>query len=81
MHHTTLKNCLEAFRLLDDYLSRELTPELEERLDEHLRICQECARRFGFERWLAEYIRDRLRQGRAPAHLRAWLNRMLGEGG
>lgn len=34
--------CKEAIRELSDYLDRELNPELVQRLEEHLAICEDC---------------------------------------
>ena len=42
-------NCEEAFRLLDDYLDRRLTPEEAKIIEEHLEICAWCAREFNYE--------------------------------
>ncbi|MDH7569039.1 MAG: zf-HC2 domain-containing protein [Armatimonadota bacterium] len=71
-----LRTCLQAIGLLDDYLSRELNPETAQEVDAHLRLCEECARRFGFEKWLREYLRDRLRSDTAPPRLHEFLNRL-----
>lgn len=34
--------CKEAIRELSDYLDRELNPELVQRLEEHLALCEDC---------------------------------------
>lgn len=34
--------CKEVIRQLSDYLDRELTPDLVQRLEEHLSLCEDC---------------------------------------
>lgn len=58
--------CDEAFRRLDDYLDRELTPEEMARVKEHLDTCEMCAREFGFEERMLRGLRDKLRRIKAP---------------
>ena len=67
--------CEEAFRRLDDYLDRELTPEETVLVREHLDICAGCAREFTFEASVLRGVRDKLRQIDVPASLQA---RILG---
>ena len=71
-----LRTCLEAIGLLNDYLSRELDAEEEQRLRKHLRFCEECAQHFGFERWLRDMIREQATRQSAPERLRRWLDQM-----
>ena len=67
--------CEEAFRRLDDYLDRELTPEETALVQEHLEICAGCAREFNFEASVLGGVRDKLRQIDLPPSLQS---RILG---
>jgi anti-sigma factor (TIGR02949 family) len=67
--------CEEAFRRLDDYLDRELTPEETVLVQAHLDICAGCAREFTFEASVLRGVRDKLRQIDVPESLQA---RILG---
>ena len=67
--------CEEAFRRLDDYLDRELSPEETGLVSEHLEICAGCAREFNFEASLLKGVRHKLRQIDLPESLQA---RILG---
>lgn len=63
--------CEEAFRRLDDYLDRRLMPEEERLIEEHLQVCQACAREFTFESSVIRGVRDKLRRVSAPGDLLA----------
>ena len=67
-------NCEEAFRLLDDFLDRRLTPEEMKIIEEHLEICAWCAREFNFETSVLHGLKRKLRQLEAPSGL---LSRIL----
>ncbi len=67
--------CEEAFRRLDDYLDRELSSGEMELINEHLAICEACAREFGFERSVFERVGSKLRQFALPEGLQS---RVLG---
>lgn len=67
-------NCEEAFRLLDDFLDRRLTPEEMKIIEEHLEICDWCTREFNFETSVLYGLKRKLRQLDAPAGL---LSRIL----
>jgi anti-sigma factor (TIGR02949 family) len=62
-------NCEEAFRRLDDFLDRRLTPAETEIIEAHLHICAWCAREFNFEASVLNGVRRKLRQLQAPADL------------
>jgi anti-sigma factor (TIGR02949 family) len=62
-------NCEEAFRRLDDYLDRRLTPEETRIVEEHLEVCAWCAREFNFETSVLHGIRRKLRQLEGPSDL------------
>jgi anti-sigma factor (TIGR02949 family) len=69
-------NCEEAFRLLDDFLDRRLTPEEMRTIEAHLEICAWCAREFNFETSVLHGLKRKLRQLDAPAGL---LSRILSQ--
>ena len=75
MTHLNRYTCEEAFRRLDDYLDRELTPEETTLVQEHLEICAGCAREFNFEASVLHGVREKLRQIELPPSLQA---RILG---
>jgi anti-sigma factor (TIGR02949 family) len=62
-------NCEEAFRLLNDFLDRRLTPEETKIIEEHLEICAWCAREFNFEISVLHGVKDKLRKLSAPEDL------------
>ena len=67
--------CEEAFRRLDDFLDRELSPVEMTLVQEHLEICAGCASEFAFEASLLRGVRDKLRDVELPPELQA---RVLG---
>jgi anti-sigma factor (TIGR02949 family) len=70
MSHPLNRNtCEEAFRRLDDFLDRRLSPEETRLVEEHLRICDACTREFTFEGSVLNGVRQKLRQLDAPADL------------
>ena len=75
MMHLSRYSCEEAFRRLDDYLDRELSPEETVLVKEHLEVCAGCAREFDFEASLMKGVRAKLRQIELPPTLQA---RILG---
>ena len=75
MTHLSRYTCEEAFRRLDDYLDRELSPEETALVKEHLEVCAGCAREFDFEASLLKGVRAKLRQIELPPTLQA---RILG---
>jgi anti-sigma factor (TIGR02949 family) len=66
--------CEEAFRRLDDFLDRRLTPEETRLVEEHLQICAACTREFSFETSVLKGVQRKLRQIDAPPDL---LSRVL----
>ena len=75
-HHLNRNTCEEAFRRLDDYLDRRLSPEEMRLIEEHLEICAACTREFGFEASVLNGVKHKLRHLSAPADL---LSRILGQ--
>jgi len=71
MTHLSRYTCEEAFRRLDDYLDRELTPEETALVHEHLETCAGCAREFNFEASVLRGVRAKLRQIDLPESLQS----------
>lgn len=67
--------CQEAVRRLTDFLSSELKPEEEAKVQTHLSQCKGCFAKFSFEETLLKTIRERAEQVTAPTSLR---NKILG---
>lgn len=61
--------CEQVFRLLDDYLDRELSPDEIERVEEHLDTCAQCASESRFERGMLEGLKAKIRQIDVPTSL------------
>jgi anti-sigma factor (TIGR02949 family) len=69
MSHLHRSNCEEAFRRLDDFLDRRLSPDELRIIEEHLEICAWCAREFNFEASVLNGVKRKLRNLEAPADL------------
>lgn len=69
MRHLSRFTCEEAFRRLDDYLDRELSPEEMELVRVHLEICAGCASEFNFEASTLRNVSEKMRQLDVPADL------------
>jgi anti-sigma factor (TIGR02949 family) len=69
MTHLNRSNCEEAFRRLDDFLDRRLSPEERKIIEEHLEICDWCTREFNFEASVLNGVKRKLRQIDAPSDL------------
>ena len=79
MTHLNRYTCEEAFRLLDDYLDRELSADEMTLVHEHLEICAGCAREFNFEASVLRGVREKLRQIELPDSLQARILAVLGK--
>jgi anti-sigma factor (TIGR02949 family) len=77
---TTLNRytCEETFRRLDDYLDRELSPDEQQLVNEHLQVCAACAREFEFEASLLQSVRGKLRQIALPEALQLKVLELIG---
>jgi anti-sigma factor (TIGR02949 family) len=75
-HPLNRHTCEEAFRRLDDFLDRRLSPEETRLVEEHLQICAACTREFNFESSVLEGVKRKLRHVEAPPDL---LSRILGQ--
>lgn len=63
-------SCRETLDRLEDYLDRELSADEIRKVDFHLRICHQCARKFSFEARLLEEIRSKLDRVQMPSDLK-----------
>jgi len=63
-------DCEEAFRHLGDFLDRELTAEELKMVEEHLLICETCARQFHFEEELLACLKSKARLAKIPEGFR-----------
>jgi anti-sigma factor (TIGR02949 family) len=61
--------CEDAFRRLDDYLDRELSPREIPLVEAHLRECAVCASEFAFEASVIRQVRSKLERLTAPPDL------------
>jgi anti-sigma factor (TIGR02949 family) len=68
-HPLNRHTCEEAFRRLDDFLDRRLSPEETTLVEQHLQICDACTREFTFESSVLAGIRRKLRHLEAPPDL------------
>lgn len=77
--HPDLATCEEAFRRLDDYLDRELSPVDRERIEAHLEICEMCASEFQFEASFLAQVREKVGRIMAPPEVRSRLLASIAE--
>jgi anti-sigma factor (TIGR02949 family) len=69
--------CVEALRRLDSYLDDEVSHRDHELVEQHLRECEACAKKFGFEHALLDQLRGKLREVELPAQLKSRIMRTL----
>jgi len=67
--HLDRTNCEEAFRRLNDFMDRRLSPEEQKVIEKHLEICAWCAREFNFEPSVLFGVKRKLRQLEVPTDL------------
>lgn len=61
--------CEQVFRLLDQYLDRELDVNEVRRVEEHLANCAQCASEYRLEATLLEGLKERIRRIHVPPSL------------
>lgn len=64
-------DCDAALAQLDDYLKREVTPELARKLERHIEQCAPCFRHLQFAREFHQLLRTPAGTLRCPDSLRA----------
>jgi anti-sigma factor (TIGR02949 family) len=67
----TRLGCEQAMALLDDYLKRELTPELVHEVRGHLERCRDCEGHARFEQSFLMMLETRARKETCPKEVRA----------
>jgi anti-sigma factor (TIGR02949 family) len=68
-HPLSRHTCEEAFRRLDDFLDRRLTPDETRLVEEHLQICAACTQEFTFEASVLNTVKRKLRHLETPSDL------------
>jgi anti-sigma factor (TIGR02949 family) len=72
-------DCAQALTNLNDYLKRELTPELMAEVRRHLEQCRPCFQHAQFEERFLKMLETRARKESCPAKLRARILALLRE--
>ena len=73
-------NCREAVEHLYEYLDKELTPEVERAVRQHLHDCQPCLDQFDFEDAFLRFLQARCKTRSAPPELKhRILHELFGE--
>lgn len=63
-------NCQEALKHLYEFLDKELTPEVEREVRQHLEACRPCDGHFDFEQAFLRFLHARCRSRTAPPELK-----------
>jgi anti-sigma factor (TIGR02949 family) len=73
-------NCREAVEHLYEYLDKELTPDVERAVRQHIADCQPCLEQFDFEAAFLKFLQARCQSRCAPPDLkRRILHELFGE--
>ena len=73
-------NCRECVEHLYEFLDRELTPDVEREIREHLEVCPPCGEQFDFEELFLKFLRARCRaEGASPELKKRVLRELFGE--
>jgi anti-sigma factor (TIGR02949 family) len=70
-------DCVKAMTHLDDYLKRELTPELMVEVRQHLEQCRDCFTHAQFEESFLIMLETRAARETCPGKLRARIMALL----
>jgi mycothiol system anti-sigma-R factor len=70
-------NCRECVEYLYPFLDRELTPEVEQEIKQHLEGCPPCDDQYDFEELFLKFVRARCQSQGAPQALRQRILREL----
>ncbi len=70
-------DCVKAMTNLDDYLKRELTPELMVEVRQHIERCRECFEHARFEENFLIMLETRASRETCPGKLRARILALL----
>ena len=66
-------DCDAALELLHEYLKRQLTPELAERVRAHIEKCRPCLSHSRFEANYLRMLEDKLKTVTCPPESREWI--------
>ncbi|MGQ0848120.1 MAG: anti-sigma factor family protein [Actinomycetota bacterium] len=70
--------CSEAARQLWDYLDHSISPEDQEKVDEHLAFCRKCCGELEFAKELRAFLASNASED-LPAEVKSRLERFVGE--
>jgi anti-sigma factor (TIGR02949 family) len=70
-------DCVQALAHLDDYLKRELTPQLMVEVRQHLDDCRDCFKHARFEENFLAMLETRAARETCPQKLRARILAMI----
>ncbi|HLB36896.1 MAG TPA: zf-HC2 domain-containing protein [Gemmatimonadales bacterium] len=72
-------DCREAIERLYEYLDQELTPDVRQEVERHLRMCGKCHQHFEFEQAFLRFLEARARgRGAGPEVKRRVLEQLFG---
>lgn len=63
-------SCRETLDRLEDYLDRELSANEVKKVEQHLKLCRQCTKKFAFEARLLEEMRAKINRIRMPSDLK-----------
>jgi anti-sigma factor (TIGR02949 family) len=73
----SLGHCREAMDRLDDYLDRELTPDVKVNLEAHMKLCDHCTEEYGLRSAAQDILRCKLLGEKCPDALRKAISASL----
>ena len=79
MSDTKSYTCEDAFKKLDDFLDRELSPEEIELVQRHLSKCAQCAEAYDFEGSMLQCVRSKIERLDLPSGLLNRISKALDE--
>ena len=79
MSETETYTCEDAFKKLDDFLDRELSPEEIELVQKHLSKCAQCAEAYEFEGSMLACVRRKIERLDLPSELLDRISKALDE--
>ena len=77
MNADARNQCAETVKLLGEFLDRELTPDLEREIRDHLEDCPPCGEQYDFEELFLKFLRARCKTQGAPPELKKRVLREL----
>ncbi|MCH7775894.1 MAG: mycothiol system anti-sigma-R factor [Gemmatimonadetes bacterium] len=74
-------DCKEAAKRLNELIDGELTPEVEETIEHHLKDCARCMAVFEFEEAFCRFVKIKAKRQTAPEGLKERILKELGLSG